>query len=82
MSESLAKLLTVAEAARILGCSDANVYAHITAGRLPFVSVGTSKGYRIDPKDLIEFIRKRKVRNEGEKPKARRPQLKLRHIKL
>ena len=82
MSESLAKLLTVADAAGILDCSEANVYAHVAAGRLPFVSVGRSKGYRIDPGDLAEFIRKRKVRNEGEKPNARRPHLKLRHIEL
>ncbi len=74
------KLLTVADVAQCLGCSEANVYALLEAGELPYVPIGKSKGYRIDPADLERFIGSRKVRNEGAKPKAPRPRLK--HIRL
>ena len=73
-------LLTIADVARILVCSGANVYALIDAGQLPYVRIGKSKGYRIDPADLASFIQERKVQKEGVKHKAPRPRLK--HIKV
>lgn len=73
------ELLTVADVARILVCSEGNVYALIDAGELPYVRIGKSKGYRIDPADLSAFIQKRKVQNNG-RSKAPRPR--LRHIRL
>ena len=73
-------LLTIADAARILVCSEANVYALIEAGHLPYVRVGRSKGYRLDPADLSAFIQKRRVQKAEKKPKAPRPRLK--HIRL
>ena len=73
-------LLTVNESAALLGCSRANVYGLIEAGELPVVAVGKSRGYRIDRRDLDEFIHRRKFRKEGEKPTAPRPRLK--HIQL
>ena len=80
MSQQLVELLTIADVARILVCSEANVYALIDAGSLPFVRIGRNKGYRIDPADLSSFIQKRKVQKEGRKSKTPRPRLK--HIKL
>ncbi|MEZ6052576.1 MAG: excisionase family DNA-binding protein [Planctomycetaceae bacterium] len=41
------RLLTIREAAGLLCCSEANVYALKEAGELPFVCVGV-QGYRID----------------------------------
>ena len=38
------ELLTVAEAARILVCSEANVYGLIDAGQLPYVPIGKAIG--------------------------------------
>jgi len=72
--------MTVKQAAAILLCSEQNVYALIKRGELPYVPTGTSKGYRIDPSDLTNFIRGRKVQHESNEPKAPRPRLK--HIKL
>ena len=74
------RLVTVKQAAELLGCSEANVYSLLDGGELPFVCVGKSKGYRIDPADITRFIDKRKIQREGATPKAPRPQLK--HIKL
>lgn len=76
----LDSLLTIADVARILACSEANVYAMIEAGHLPYVRIGRSKGYRLDPADLSAFIQRRKVQKAGTKPKAPRPRLK--HIRL
>jgi excisionase family DNA binding protein len=53
------RLLTVAEAAQFLGCSETNVYALIDSGDLPFVSIGKRKGYRLDQMDLEAFIDRR-----------------------
>ena len=74
------RLVKVRQAATELGCSIANVYALMNRGELPFVSVGQSKGYRIDSVDIARFISQRKVQREGAKPRVPRPQLK--HIKL
>ena len=74
------KLLTVAEVADQLSVSASLVYLLVQRGELPYIPVGTSKAYRFDPADITEYIRSRKVRNEGSKPKARRPRLK--HIKV
>lgn len=76
-----ASLLTVKQVAVRLGCSQANVYALLDSGELPFVSIGTAKGYRVDPADLQEFIDARKVRKSaGVKGKRSRPR--LRHLRL
>jgi excisionase family DNA binding protein len=75
-------LLTVNESAALLGCSRANVYGLIEAGELPVVAVGKSRGYRIDRRDLDEFIHRRKFRKEGEKPVAPAPRPRLKHIRL
>ncbi|MDA7980916.1 MAG: helix-turn-helix domain-containing protein [Pirellulales bacterium] len=81
MLENLQPLLTVTEVARILVCSEANVYALIDRGELPWIQTGLSKGYRIDPTDLDVFLRSRKKRNgSGPKRKALRPRLK--HIRI
>lgn len=80
MTQPLKELLTVAEVAKILGCSPANVYALIEKGELPYIRTGSSKGYRVHPDDLASFIQSRRVQNEGEKTKAPRPQLK--HLRI
>jgi excisionase family DNA binding protein len=75
-------LLTVKEAATLLGCSRATIYGLISGGELAVIAVGRSRGYRIDRRDLDEFLRRRKYYRESEKPAppVQRPQLK--HIRL
>ncbi|MGL4511578.1 MAG: helix-turn-helix domain-containing protein [Lacipirellulaceae bacterium] len=75
-------LLTVREGAEWLGCSVGNVYGLIEQGRLPVVRVGARRGYRLDPRDLDEFVEAQRVRlrsPERLRPPARRP---LRHLTL
>ena len=70
------KLLTIAEAAEALSASKSLIYQLVERGDLPYVPVGTAKGYRIDLKDLEQFINRRKVRCEGGKEVLPRPRLK------
>jgi excisionase family DNA binding protein len=74
------RLLTIKQTAEQLACSEANVYALISAGQLPFVRIGRRKGLRIDTRDLEDFIESRKVQYEQARPTQPRPRLK--HIKL
>lgn len=53
-------LLTIAQVAEVLACSPATVYALVDGGQLPVVSIGKSKGYRVDPNDLETFVAERK----------------------
>ena len=76
------RLLTVTETAQQLCCSATNVYSLIDSGLLPVVRVGNAKGYRIDPRDLDQFINERK---EAKTRVGRRPtpsQPKLKHIQF
>ena len=57
------------EVAALLGCSQTNVYALINEGLLSVVRVGSSKGYRVDTRDLEAFLRDRKAQHETAKPK-------------
>ncbi len=75
------RLLTVAEAAQFLGCSETNVYALIDGGELPFVSIGRRKGYRLDRMDLEAFIDRRKQSKSVASP-TKMPRPKLKHIRL
>lgn len=74
------KLLTVAMVAEMLAVSKSLVYALVNRGELPFVTVGTSKGYRFDLDDVKSFIHQRKQTKTGAKSKTPRPRLK--HIRL
>ncbi|MGD9854064.1 MAG: helix-turn-helix domain-containing protein [Planctomycetaceae bacterium] len=74
------RLLTISQAADALGCSEANIYALIDAGELPFVPIGRRKGYRIDTADISAFIDRRKQQKSGTAPRPARPRLK--HIRL
>lgn len=74
------RLLTVAEAARFLGCSEANVYGLIAAGDLPSVRVGRRKGIRLDRQDLEAFIESRKQQRTATPRSVTRS--KLKHIRL
>jgi excisionase family DNA binding protein len=76
------RLLTVKETATLLGCSRANVYALIDAGELPVISIGKSRGYRIDRQDIEQFIERRKTCKGGRKPAPPAPRPKLKHIRL
>jgi excisionase family DNA binding protein len=80
--DSETRLLTVNETATLLGCSRANVYALIDAGELPVISVGKSRGYRIDRQDIEQFIERRKTCKEGRKPAPPATRPRLKHIKL
>lgn len=75
------RLLTITETAACLGCSEANVYALINAGKLPYVPVGKRKGYRVSVEDVQTFIEARKVQKQPTETKPNyRPR--LRHIRL
>lgn len=74
------RLMTVASAAQFLGCSEANVYALIRGGELPYVTIGRSKGFRLDRADLEAFIEHRKQQRAATVRRPSRPRLK--HIKL
>jgi len=55
-------LLTIAEAARLLNCSEGAVYAHLSAGRLPSERVtddrsGVRRGRRLIPRAALEELR-------------------------
>lgn len=76
------ELLTVQQAAARLCCSPANVYALIGAGELPFVCVGSAKGYRIDPKDLEAFVDRRKQAKQPRGKCALPPRPHLKHIRF
>jgi excisionase family DNA binding protein len=76
------RLLTVTETAAVLGCSRANVYGLIEAGELPVIAVGKSRGYRIDCRDIDEFIERRKTCKEGRRPAPPATRPRLKHIKL
>ena len=76
----MTKLLTVADVAGVLSISKSLVYELVDRGELPYVPVGKSKAYRFDPDDIVAFIRRRKVQNEGGKSLTPRPCLK--HIKI
>lgn len=73
-------LMTIRGVARFLGCSVANVYALIDAGELPVISIGTTRGYRVDWRDLDDFILRRKTTKAAAGIKPPRP--KLKHIRL
>ena len=75
------RLLTVAEAAQFLGCSETNIYALIDGGELPFIPVGRRKGYRLDRLDLDAFIERRKQSKAAASP-TKMPRPKLKHIRL
>ena len=79
--DSIPKLLSIAEVATALGCSEANVYSLIDSGKLPFVPVGRKKGYRVASDDLQAFIESRKLQKQPAETKpVSRPR--LRHIRL
>lgn len=81
-NESTRRLLTISEAAGFLGCSRANVYGLIDAGELPVISIGKSRGYRIDRHDLEEFLQRRKIHKPGREQVRPAPRPRLKHIKL
>lgn len=74
------RLLTVSEAAIFLGCSEANIYALIASGDLPYITIGRRKGFRLDRLDLDAFIDGRKQQKAVTVLRPSRP--KLKHIKL
>lgn len=76
------KLLTVAQVADILATSKSVIYALLHQGELPFVSIGQSKGYRVTPEDLDEFIHQRRTVVEREVRKFRPSHPRLKHIKI
>ncbi len=75
------RLLTIPETALALSCSEANVYALIEAGKLPYVAVGKRKGYRVAAEDIQTFIDSHKIEK---RPTETRPPVRprLRHIRL
>jgi excisionase family DNA binding protein len=53
---SFTKLHTVRETASLLQVSLSTVYSLVHSGKLPFISVGSKKGYRFSESDLQEFV--------------------------
>ncbi len=81
--DSNVRLLTVAQAAEFLGCRVTNVYGLLRTGRLPFVRIGQRKGYRIDRRDLEQFVDSRKERRIAiETTPSWKPRVALKHIRL
>ena len=76
------QLLSIVETAALLGCSRANVYALVNAGELPVIAIGKSRGYRIDRRDIEEFLQRRKFYKEGRQPAPPSARPRLKHIKL
>jgi excisionase family DNA binding protein len=76
------QLLTIADVARVLACSEANVYAIIESGALPYLTIGKSKGYRVDRQDLAAFIESRKVGKQGVEEQPPGPRPRLRHLRI
>ena len=76
------RLMTIKQTAILLGCSTANVYALIDSGELPVISVGKSRGYRIDQRDIEEFVSRRKTWKGGARQRVPLPRPRLRHIRL
>lgn len=74
------KLLTVKQAAARLGCCVTNVYALIASGALAVVQVGRRKGYRVDLRDLDDFVQQRKFCLQPATPPP--PKAPLKHLKL
>lgn len=81
-SDDFKRLLTVEQAAEYLSCSEANLYALIEAGDLPYVRVGRRKGYRIDRQDLDAFIESRKQQKSDAAPLKPVMRHRLKHIRL
>lgn len=74
------KLLTVLEACEMLRVSKGTLYGLIHAGRIPFVRVGQSKGFRLALSDIEDFIDgNRKVFQSEECTRRKR---KFKHLKL
>jgi excisionase family DNA binding protein len=80
LDTSRGQLLNVKQVADYLGCSERNVYALLDRGELPYILIGATKGYRIDPADLRAFVDRRKLRTEPPRKRLNRPRLK--HITL
>ena len=78
---SVPRLLTIAETAVALSCSEANVYSLINAGKLAYVLVGKRKGYRISADVLQQFVESQTLQAiPAETKPTYRPR--LRHIRL
>lgn len=76
------RLLTIRQAAMLLCCSATNIYGLIDKGELPVITVGKTRGYRIDRIDIEEFLSRRKTRNQSGQPIVRLPRPRLKHIRL
>jgi len=55
------KLLTPKQVAKMLGVSEYTIYRYIKAGKLKAIKL-TAFNFRIDEKDLNEFIKKHKTK--------------------
>jgi excisionase family DNA binding protein len=80
--QELERLLTIEQAAARMACSKANLYSLIRRGLLPVVCVGSVKGYRVDPRDIDQFIRERKQTKRSRSPAMIPPRPRLKHIRL
>lgn len=56
LPSNIPRLLTIAQVADVLTCSPATVYGLVETGELPIITIGKSKGYRVDPEDLEKFV--------------------------
>jgi excisionase family DNA binding protein len=73
-------LMTIRDVAKFVGCSVANVYGLIETGELPVIAIGKTRGYRVDRRDMEEFLCRRKQHKAAAPSKPPRP--KLKHIRL
>ena len=81
MTECDMRLFTVGDVAELCQASINSVYDMIDQG-LPYIQCGRSRGYRIHPDDLWQWLDSRKMIREqpqSELPKARR---RFKHVEL
>ena len=74
------QLLTVKQTAEVLRCAPATVYELIRTGELVVTRIGREKGYRIDAKDLAQFVTSRKFSFQPQPRQAKNRT--LRHLRL
>jgi excisionase family DNA binding protein len=64
----MTSLLTVAEVAERLRCSQSMVYEHVAQGRLAAYRVGAKKGYRFSEEQIEAFLEASAIGKEPEPP--------------
>jgi excisionase family DNA binding protein len=80
---ALSELFTVAQAARLLGLSEASVYVLVGTARLGHHRVGNGRGrIRISRLDIAEYLSSTHRGPETQQPRRVTAALKLKHLRV